>query len=222
MKYAHLPQSDPDVFRMLQGEAQRELEGLELIPSENYVTQSVLEALGSVMTNKYSEGTPGRRYYGGQTVHGPGGAAGHRPGQGAVRADHANVQPMSGAAANLCVYAAWLDIGDTVLAMDHLARRHLTHGAPVTFAAKAFSSSATRMKDVSTGAIDYDELESAGPRAQAQDHPGRVLGLSRELNYRRMRDIAEKVGAMAMADMAHIAGLIAARRWPIPSTPAST
>lgn len=211
MKYAHLPQFDPDVFKMLQGEAQRELEGLELIPSENYVTQAVLEALGSVMTNKYSEGTPGRRYYGGQTFTDQVEQLAIDRAKALFGADHANVQPMSGAAANLCVYAAWLDVGDTVLAMDLSHGGHLTHGAPVTFAAKAFKFIRYKMKNVATGEIDYDELE-----ALALQHKPKIIlaGFSaypRELNYKRMRDIADKVGAMAMADMAHIAGLIAGK-----------
>jgi glycine hydroxymethyltransferase len=211
MKYTYLPQSDPDVFKMLQGEAQRELEGLELIPSENYVTQSVLEALGSVMTNKYSEGTPGRRYYGGQTFTDQVEQLAIDRAKALFGADHANVQPLSGAAANLCAYAAWLDVGDTVLAMDLSHGGHLTHGAPVTFAAKAFKFIRYKMKDVTTGEIDYDALE-----ALALQHKPKIIlaGFSaypRELNYKRMRDIADKVGAMAMADMAHIAGLIAGK-----------
>jgi glycine hydroxymethyltransferase len=211
MKYAALPHSDPDVFKMLQGEAQRELENLELIPSENYVSQAVLEALGSVMTNKYAEGTPGRRYYGGQTYTDQVEQLAIDRAKALFGADHANVQPLSGAAANLCVYAAWLDIGDTVLAMDLSHGGHLTHGAPVTFSAKAFKFIRYKMKDPETGEIDYDQLEALA----VQHRPKIILaGFSaypRELNYRRMRDIAEKVGALAMADMAHIAGLIAGK-----------
>jgi glycine hydroxymethyltransferase len=209
MKYHALPQSDPDVFRILQGEATRELEGLELIPSENYVSQAVLEAMGTLLTNKYSEGTPGRRYYGGQTYTDQIESLAIARAKALFGADHANVQPMSGAAANLCVYAAWLDLGDTVLAMDLSHGGHLTHGAPVTFAAKAYHFIRYKMKDVETGEIDYDGLE-----ALAREHKPRLIiaGFSsypRELNYRRIAEIAAKVGAVAMADMAHIAGLIA-------------
>ncbi|HKJ00038.1 MAG TPA: aminotransferase class I/II-fold pyridoxal phosphate-dependent enzyme, partial [bacterium] len=209
MKYRKLPQSDPQVFEILQGEAQRELEGLELIPSENYVSEAVLEALGTLMTNKYSEGTPGRRYYGGQTYTDQIETLAIERAKALFGADHANVQPMSGAAANLCVYAAWLDIGDTVLAMDLSHGGHLTHGAPVTFAAKAYNFIRYKMKDVETGEIDYDGLE-----ALAVEHKPKLIiaGFSsypRGLDYRRIASIAEKVGAVAMADMAHIAGLIA-------------
>jgi glycine hydroxymethyltransferase len=209
MKYHTLPSADPAVFEILQGESQRELEGLELIPSENYVSEAVLEAMGTLMTNKYSEGTPGRRYYGGQTYTDQIETLAIERAKALFGADHANVQPLSGAAANLCVYAAWLDIGDTVLAMDLSHGGHLTHGAPVTFAAKAYRFIRYKMKDVETGEIDYDGLE-----ALAREHQPKLIiaGFSsypRELDYRRIADIAGKVGAVAMADMAHIAGLIA-------------
>jgi glycine hydroxymethyltransferase len=211
MKYRILPKADAAVFNILKGEAQRELEGLELIPSENYVTEAVLEALGSVLTNKYAEGTPGRRYYGGQTYTDQVETLAIERAKALFGCDHANVQPMSGAAANLCVYAAWLDIGDTVLAMDLSHGGHLTHGAPVTFAAKAFNFIRYKMKNVETGEIDYDHLE-----AVAMEHKPKIIlaGFSaypREMDYTRMARIAEKVGAVAMADMAHIAGLIAGK-----------
>jgi glycine hydroxymethyltransferase len=211
MIYHHLPQTDAEVFAILKGEAQRELENLEMIPSENYVSQAVLEALGSVLTNKYAEGTPGRRYYGGQTYTDQVESLAIERAKALFGCDHANVQPLSGAAANLCVYAAWLDIGDTVLAMDLSHGGHLTHGAPVTFAAKAFKFIRYKMKDVETGEIDYGHLE-----ALAAEHKPKIIlaGFSaypRELDYQRMARIAEKVGAVAMADMAHIAGLIAGK-----------
>jgi glycine hydroxymethyltransferase len=206
-----VPDADPAVFEILQGEARRELEGLELIPSENYVSEAVLEAMGTLLTNKYSEGTPGRRYYGGQTYTDRIESLAIARAKALFGADHANVQPMSGAAANLCVYAAWLDIGDTVLAMDLSHGGHLTHGAPVTFAAKAYRFIRYKMKDVETGEIDYDGLE-----ALALEHQPKLIiaGFSsypRNLDYRRIAAIAAKVGAVAMADMAHIAGLIAGK-----------
>jgi len=211
MIYRSLPKADAEVFAILKGEAQRELENLELIPSENYVSQAVLEALGSVLTNKYAEGTPGRRYYGGQTYTDQVETLAIERAKALFGSDHANVQPLSGAAANLCVYAAWLEIGDTVLAMDLSHGGHLTHGAPVTFAAKAFKFIRYKMKDVETGEIDYDRLE-----ALALEHRPKIVlaGFSaypRELDYARMARIAEKVGAVAMADMSHIAGLIAGK-----------
>jgi len=209
MRYTHLPQSDPEVYDILRGEATREADGLELIPSENYVTESVLEALGTLLTNKYAEGTPGRRYYGGQTYTDQVESLAIERAKALFKADHCNVQALSGAAANLCVFAAWLEIGDTVLAMDLSHGGHLTHGAPVTFAARAFNFIRYKMKDVETGEIDYDQLEQL-----ALEHKPKIIlaGFSsypRELNYKRIAEIAEKVGAVAMADMAHIAGLIA-------------
>ncbi len=216
MKYERLPDTDPEVFEILQGEARREMEGLELIPSENYVSQPVLEALGTLMTNKYSEGTPGRRYYGGQTYTDRIETLAIERAKALFGADHANVQPLSGAAANLIVYAAWLEIGDTVLAMDLSHGGHLTHGAPVTFAARAFNFIRYKMKDVETGEIDYDALE-----ATALEHKPKIIiaGFSsypRALDYGRIAGIAEKVGAVAMADMAHIAGLIVGKALPNP------
>ena len=160
MKYSVLPGADPEVFRILQGESQRQQEGLELIPSENYVSQAVLEALGTVMTNKYSEGTPGRRYYGGQTYTDQIETLAIERAKALFDCDHATVQPLSGAAVNLEVYSAWLEIGDTVLAMDLSHGGHLTHGAPVTFAAKAYNFVRYKMKDTETGEIDYDALEA--------------------------------------------------------------
>ena len=216
MKYRVLPQADPTVFKILQGEARREADGLELIPSENYVSEAVLEALGTLFTNKYSEGTPGRRYYGGQTYTDQIETLAIERAKALFGADHANVQPMSGAAANLCVYAAWLNIGDTVLAMDLSHGGHLTHGAPVTFAAKAYNFVRYKMKDVETGEIDYDGLEAT---ALAEKPKLIIAGFSsypRSLDYRRIAQIAAKVGAVAMADMAHIAGLIAGRALPNP------
>ena len=216
MNYTALPLSDPEVFRILQGESQREHDGLELIPSENYVSEAVLEALGTLMTNKYSEGTPGRRYYGGQTYTDQIETLAIERAKALFNADHASVQPLSGAAANLCVYAAWLELGDTVLAMDLSHGGHLTHGAPVTFAAKAFKFIRYKMKDVETGEIDYNHLERL-----ALEHKPKIIlaGFSaypRSIDYPRMKAIADQVGAMAMADMAHIAGLIAGKVLPNP------
>jgi glycine hydroxymethyltransferase len=211
MKYRALPANDPRVFDILAGEGQREAEGLELIPSENYVSEAVLEALGSLFTNKYSEGTPGRRYYGGQTYTDQIETLAIERAKALFGCDHANVQPLSGAAANLIAFHSWCDIGDTILAMDLSHGGHLTHGAPVTFAAKAFKFIRYKMKDVETGEIDYDALE----RTAIEHKPKIILaGFSsypRSLDYRRIAAIANKVGAIAMADMAHIAGLIAGK-----------
>ncbi|PIR44999.1 MAG: serine hydroxymethyltransferase [Candidatus Vogelbacteria bacterium CG10_big_fil_rev_8_21_14_0_10_51_16] len=210
MNYEFLKNEDPDVYRTIAGEQKREAEGLELIPSENYVSPAVQEALGSIFTNKYAEGFPGKRYYGGQRFTDEVESLAIERAKELFHCDHANVQPLSGAPANWGVFAAWLEPGDTVLGMDLSHGGHLTHGAPVTFAAKIFNFVRYKMKDVETGEIDYDEL-----RELALKHKPKIIlaGFSaypREYDYAKFAEIANEVGAVAMADMAHIAGLIVA------------
>ncbi|HEY1064200.1 MAG TPA: serine hydroxymethyltransferase [Candidatus Saccharimonadales bacterium] len=200
---------DDQVAQLIKGEEQREREGLELIPSENYVSRDVLDALGSVFTNKYSEGYPGKRYYGGQEFTDQVETLAIERAKKLFGADHANVQPHSGAPANEAVYSAWLEPGDTVLAMDLGHGGHLTHGAPVTRSAKLYNFIRYKMKDPTTGEIDYDEL-----RALALEHKPKIIlaGFSaypRELDYAKFAAIGKEVDALLMADMAHIAGLIA-------------
>jgi glycine hydroxymethyltransferase len=202
---------DRAVADLIKAENQRQRDGLELIPSENYVSKDVLTALGSIFTNKYSEGYPGRRYYGGQEYTDQVEQLAIDRAKQLFNADHANVQPHSGAPANEAVYSAWLEPGDTILAMDLSHGGHLTHGAPVTRSAKLYNFVRYKMKDPETGEIDYDEL-----RELALKHQPRILlaGFSaypRELDYAKFAAIAEEVGdqCLLMADMAHIAGLIA-------------
>jgi glycine hydroxymethyltransferase len=200
---------DKQIADLIAGETTRQRDGLELIPSENYVSKDVLEALGSVLTNKYSEGYPGRRYYGGQEFTDQIEQLAIDRAKQLFGADHANVQPHSGAPANEAVYSAWLEPGDTVLAMDLSHGGHLTHGAPVTRSAQLYNFVRYKMKDVETGEIDYDEL-----RALALEHKPKIIlaGFSaypRELDYEKFAAIGNEVGALLMADMAHIAGLIA-------------
>lgn len=200
---------DTQIADLIAGEERRQRDGLELIPSENYVSRDVLTALGSVFTNKYSEGYPGRRYYGGQEYTDQVEQLAIDRAKQLFGADHANVQPHSGAPANEAVYSAWLEPGDTVLAMDLSHGGHLTHGAPVTRSAKLYNFVRYKMKDPATGEIDYDEL-----RALALEHKPRIIlaGFSaypRELDYAKFAAIGQEVGALLMADMAHIAGLIA-------------
>src|SRR5215217_4564277 len=149
---------DTQVWDLIAAEEQRQRDGLELIPSENYVSSDVLTALGSVFTNKYSEGYPGRRYYGGQEFTDQIEQLAIDRAKQLFGADHANVQPHSGAPANEAVYSAWLEPGDTVLAMDLSHGGHLTHGAAVTRSAQLYNFVRYKMKDVETGEIDYDEL----------------------------------------------------------------
>ena len=190
-------------------EQQRQREGLELIPSENYVSGDVLQALGSVFTNKYSEGYPGRRYYGGQQYTDQVEQLAIDRAKQLFRADHANVQPHSGAQANEAVYFAWCEPGDTIFAMDLGHGGHLTHGAPVTHSAREYNFVRYKMKNVRTGEIDYDELHR-----MAQEHRPKIIlaGFSaypRQLDFARFAAIGHEVGALLMADMAHVAGLIA-------------
>lgn len=201
--------NDEIVAKLIAGEERRERDGLELIPSENYVSRDVLNALGSVFTNKYSEGYPGKRYYGGQEFTDQVEQLAIDRAKQLFNAHHANVQPHSGAPANEAVYSAWLEPGDTVLAMDLSHGGHLTHGAPVTRSAKLYNFIRYKMKDPATGEIDYDELHEL-----ALEHKPKIIlaGFSaypRELNYERFVEIGNEVGALLMADMAHIAGLIA-------------
>lgn len=200
---------DTVVADLIAAEEQRQREGLELIPSENYVSRDVLDAMGSIFTNKYSEGYPGKRYYGGQDNTDPLEQLAIDRAKQLFKADHANVQPHSGAPANEAVYFAWLEPGDTVLAMDLSHGGHLTHGAPVTRSAKLYNFVRYKMKDPATGEIDYDEL-----RELALKHKPKIVlaGFSaypRELDYAKFAEIGNEVGALLMADMAHIAGLIA-------------
>ena len=201
--------NDEDVMQLIAAEEQRQKNGLELIPSENYVSAPVLRALGSVFTNKYSEGYPGRRYYGGQEFTDKVEQLAIDRAKQLFHADHANVQPHSGAPANEAVYSAWCEPGDTILAMDLSHGGHLTHGAPVTRSARLYNFIPYKMKNIATGEIDYDEL-----RRLAHEYKPKIIlaGFSaypRELDYGKFAEIGREVGALLMADVAHVAGLIA-------------
>lgn len=201
---------DRQIYQLIKTEEDRQLYGLELIPSENYVSKDVMRALGSVFTNKYSEGYPGRRYYGGQENTDKLETIAIERAKKLFHSDHANVQSHSGAQANEAVYHAWLEPGDKVLAMELAHGGHLTHGAPVTILAKQYQFIRYGIKDIETGEIDYDNL-----RKLALEHRPKIIlaGFSaypRNLNYKKFVDIGNEVGAVLVADMAHIAGLIAA------------
>jgi glycine hydroxymethyltransferase len=207
---------DDKVYALIKSEEKREQEGLELIPSENYVSRDVLEALGSVFTNKYSEGYPGKRYYGGQDFTDKVEQLAIDRAKKLFDADHANVQPHSGAPANIAVYFAWLQPGDTVLGMKLDQGGHLTHGHPVTTMAQLYRFVRYGMKDPETGEIDYDEMR----RVALKEKPKIILagfsGYPRNLDYAKFAEIGNEVGALLMADMAHIAGLIAGKALPNP------
>ncbi|MFA6547777.1 MAG: serine hydroxymethyltransferase [Candidatus Magasanikbacteria bacterium] len=206
--YTHtLSEFDPDVLSSIKKEQQRQEEGLEMIPSENFVSPAVLEALGSVLTNKYSEGYIGKRYYGGcEFIDEVEQLAIDRAKQ-LFGAEHVNVQPLSGAPANIAVYFALMQPGDTILGMDLSHGGHLTHGHPVTYMAKVFNF--IRYKTDAEGKIDLDNL-----RQIAIEHKPKIVlvgysAYSREIEYEKIKAIADEVGAITMADVAHIAGLIA-------------
>lgn len=204
-----LMQQDPELASIIAKELQRQREGAEMIASENFVSPAVLEANGSILTNKYSEGYPGKRYYGGNQFIDEAENLAIERAKKLFGAQHVNVQPLSGAPANIAVYSALLQPGDTVLGMDLSHGGHLTHGHPVTYMAKIYNF--VRYKTVrETGLIDYDEIDRL-----AREHKPKLIlvgysAYSRDIDYNRIQKIATEVGALTMADIAHIAGLVAA------------
>lgn len=203
--------NDIDVARLIEAEEERQRDGLELIPSENYVSRDVLTAMGSIFTNKYSEGFPGRRYYGGQENTDQIETLAIERAKKLFGADHANVQSLSGAQANEAAFHAWLEPGDTILGMELSHGGHLTHGRPGTVLAKLFNFVRYGMKDVETGEIDYNELRDAALKHKPKMILAGFSSYPRELDYQKFADIANEVGAVAVMDMAHIAGLIAGK-----------
>lgn len=200
--------SDADVYAAMLAEEQRQREGLELIPSENYAFPEVYATNGSAFANKYSEGYPGRRYYGGQAFTDRIETLAVERAKALFRAEHANVQPLSGSPMNQAVYMACLQPGDTVLAMDLSHGGHLTHGAPVSAMGKIFNF--VRYKtSVPDGRIDYDNVLKLAREARPKIVLCGHSSYPRELNYARFREIADEVGALTMADVSHIGGLIA-------------
>lgn len=205
---SHLQNQEPQIHEQLKKELDRQRHGLELIPSENFVSLPVLEALGSINTNKYAEGYPGKRYYGGTEHVDIVEQVAIDRAKELFNAEHANVQPLSGAPANIAVFFGLLEPGDTILGMDLSHGGHLTHGHPVTHMAKVFNF--VRYKTGGDGLIDLDNL-----REMAKEHQPKLIlvgysAYSREIDFKAVQDIANEVGAMTMADIAHIAGLVAA------------
>ncbi|PID33488.1 serine hydroxymethyltransferase [Candidatus Saccharibacteria bacterium] len=200
---------DDLVKQLIEAETKRQKQVIELIPSENYVSDQVIEALGSVFTNKYSEGYPGRRYYGGQQNTDKLEQLAIDRAKQLFGADHANVQPHSGAQANEAVYYAWLEPGDTVMAMALDHGGHLTHGAPVTRSSREYNFIRYELKDVETGEIDYDHLRELALKRKPKMIMAGFSAYPRELDYAKFAEIGQEVGALLVADMSHIAGLIA-------------
>lgn len=202
---------DTAIKDLIESEEKRQRQGLELIPSENYVSRDVLTAMGSIFTNKYSEGYPGKRYYGGQTFTDPLEQLAIDRAKALFGADHANVQPHSGAPANEAVYHAWLEPGDTIMGMELSHGGHLTHGRPGTISAKLFNFVRYGMKDIETGEIDFDEMREVALKTKPKIILAGFSSYPRELDYAKFAEIAKEVNAVLMADMAHIAGLIAGK-----------
>ena len=204
-----LERNDPDIFAALNGEEARQASGVEMIPSENYTYPEVLTTLGSVFTNKYSEGYPGRRYYGGQEFTDSIERLARERAKQLFRCDHVNVQPLSGAPMNAAAYLALLQPGDTVMGMDLSHGGHLTHGAPVSHMGRLFDWIRYKTDPESEGRIDFDELR----RVALERRPKMIVcGYSsypRDYDYKPFKDIADEVGALTLADVSHIGGLIA-------------
>lgn len=209
MDFKTIKKQDKKVADMIAGEMKRQQEGMELIASENYVSEAVLEALGSVFTNKYSEGYPGKRYYGGQEFTDQIETLAIARAKKLFGADHVNVQPHSGAPANMIAYNAVLKPGDTVLGMDLSHGGHLTHGHPVTLSAQIYNF--IGYKSNAKGEIDYVELEKLALKHKPKLILAGFSAYTRQLDYKKFQAIAKKVGAISMFDIAHIAGLIAGK-----------
>jgi glycine hydroxymethyltransferase len=210
-----LAQADPAVAEALKNETLRQHEGLEMIASENFVSEAVLEAAGSIFTNKYAEGYPGRRYYGGCEFSDVVENLARERARQLFGAIHANVQPHSGSQANASAYMAVLNAGDTILGLDLAHGGHLTHGHKLSFSGKLYRTTFYGVRK-DTEQIDYDELEAIAEREKPKVIIGGGSAYPRTWNYARMREIADKVGAIYIFDMAHIAGLVAGGVHPSP------
>jgi len=210
-----LPQADPEIAQAIANEVERQHDGLELIASENFVSLAVLQAAGSVFTNKYAEGYPGKRYYGGCEFADVVETLARERAKQLFGAEHANVQPHSGSQANMAAYMSILQPGDSILGLNLAHGGHLTHGHPLNFSGKMYKIIPYGVrKDTET--IDYDELEKIADRERPKLIVGGGSAYSRIIDFARMRRIADKVGARYMVDMAHFAGLVAGGAHPSP------
>ena len=207
--YNDLRASDPAIYKALEGEMLRQREGVELIASENYVSPAVMEAMGTVFNNKYSEGYPGKRYYGGQEFTDQIETLAIDRAKQLFKCGHANVQPHAGCPANVAMYFALLEPGDCVLGMDLSHGGHLSHGHPVTYLTKIFRFVRYGMKDIETGELDYDAMLETAKKEKPKIVLAGYSAYPREVDYAKMKAIAQEVGAYAVMDMAHVAGLIA-------------
>ncbi|MGM0408647.1 MAG: serine hydroxymethyltransferase [Bacteroidota bacterium] len=200
---------DTKIFDLIQQEKERQINGIELIASENFVSDQVLEAMGSVMTNKYAEGYPGKRYYGGCEIVDQSEDLARERLKELYNAEWVNVQPHSGAQANAAVFLTVLNPGDTFMGLDLSHGGHLSHGSPVNLSGILYRAVSYGVKE-DTGMVDYDMMEDVALKEKPKMIVGGASAYSREWDYKRMREIADKIGALLMIDMAHPAGLIAA------------
>ena len=211
----YLRSTDPDIFEAIRSEAERQASQLELIASENFVSRAVLEAMGTVLTNKYAEGLPRKRYYGGCEFVDEAEELARSRAMRLFSADHANVQPHSGAQANLAAYFALLEPGDTILGMDLSHGGHLTHGSSVNFSGQLYNAVSYGVRD-SDAHIDYDLVREKALKARPKMIVSGASAYPRIIDFERFSDIAREVGAYHMVDMAHIAGLVATGLHPSP------
>ena len=211
----HLQNTDPEIFEAIRREATRQGSQLELIASENFVSRAVLEAMGTVLANKYAEGLPGKRYYGGCEFVDEAEELARSRAMQLFSADHANVQPHSGAQANMAAYFALLDPGDTILGMDLSHGGHLTHGSSVNFSGQLYKAASYGVRD-SDARIDYDALREQALKVRPKMIVAGASAYPRIIDFEAFADIAREVGAYLMVDMAHIAGLVATGLHPSP------
>lgn len=204
-----LKDQDSQIFELIEHEKKRQMEGIELIPSENYVSSAVLEAMGSILTNKYSEGYPGKRYYGGQeNIDQIENIAIDRA-KKLFGAEHANVQPYSGSPANAAIYFALLEFGDTVMGLELKHGGHITHGLPISYSGKAYHFVQYQV-DKESGRLNMDEIEKIAMENKPKLIVAGFTAYPRDIEWKKFKEIADKVGALTMADISHTAGLIAA------------
>src|SRR3989338_1048096 len=212
-----LQKQDPEIYKIIEREKVRQKEGLELIASENYVSRAVLEAMGTVLTNKYSEGYPGKRYYGGNEIIDEAENLAIERAKQLFGADHVNVQPLSGSPANMAVYMAVLDPGDKVLGFSLDQGGHLSNGHPLNFSGRLFKI-IPYLVDKKSELIDMDEVEKLALKEKPKMILAGFSAYSRDFDWKRFKEIADKIGAITFADIAHVAGLIAGKQLesPIP------
>ena len=215
MDFMNLKKEDREISDLMEKELKRQREGIELIASENFASQAVMEAMGSHLTNKYAEGYPSKRYYGGCEIVDEVEEVARNRAKELFGAEHVNVQPHSGSQANMAVYFTILEPGDTVLGMDLSHGGHLTHGSPVNFSGKLFNFVSYGV-DSETERINYDNVRELALKHKPKLIVAGASAYSRVIDFEKFKEICDEVGAYFMVDMAHIAGLVAAGEHPSP------